>query len=143
VAAAGFSPLGARDQLSGVTPLLASSALYGWRLVIAGWIAGAVFALVLSLGVIARALLAGEPTVGGALIVGALFIPALALALGNLTRSSRMFELVYLALWYAAIQNASAIDFMARTPASIAHHQTPVFLGATLALLGLAIAARR
>lgn len=138
-----FSPLGARDRLAGVTPLLASSMLYGWRLIFGAWIAGFSFALVLALGVIVRTIVAGEPTVSVALLVGALFVPALALALGNLTKSSRLFEVVYLGLWYVAVRGVSQIDFMVRTPASVAWYQTALFLGAVVILLSVAIMARR
>jgi hypothetical protein len=43
---------------------------------------------------------------------GLLFIPSLALALGVLGRSSRLFQAVYLLLWYAVVNSTATLDFM-------------------------------
>ena len=44
----------------------------------------------------------GDWTAAGAWAVGALFIPTLALALGVWSGSGKLFEVVFLVLWYSA-----------------------------------------
>ena len=43
---------------------------------------------------------------------GVVFIPSLALALGVLGRSNRLFQGVYLMLWYMVMNSIAALDFM-------------------------------
>jgi hypothetical protein len=70
--------------------------------------------------------------------VGALFVPALALAAGALSRGPRLFEVTYLLVWYMGLLNGLPLfDFLKPNPATSAG-----FLVATLALLLLATAAR-
>jgi hypothetical protein len=63
--------------------------------------------------------------------VGALFVPALALAAGVLSRGERLFEVTYLLVWYLGLLNGLPVfDFLAPTrTASFG------FLLATVALL--------
>ena len=49
--------------------------------------------------------------------VGALFVPALALAAGVLSRGPRLFELIYLLVWYLGpVNGLPAVDFLAPVP---------------------------
>jgi hypothetical protein len=70
--------------------------------------------------------------------VGVVFVPALALAAGVLSRGPRLFEASYLLVWYAGLLNGLPLfDFLAPTrTASLA------FLGASLGLLLVAVAGR-
>jgi hypothetical protein len=43
---------------------------------------------------------------------GALFIPSLALLLGTASRTPRTFQVGYLILWYAAVNQVAAADYM-------------------------------
>ena len=46
-------------------------------------------------------------------LVGALFIPALALTLGCWSGSSKLFEVVYTMLWYCGpVEGLAVLDFM-------------------------------
>ena len=47
--------------------------------------------------------------------VGALFVPALALALGAWTGSSKPFEVVYVTWWYMVVNLVAPLDFMGVT----------------------------
>jgi ABC-2 family transporter protein len=70
--------------------------------------------------------------------VGALFVPALALAAGVVSRGTRLFEATYLLVWYLGLFNgAPFFDFLA--PSRTA---SGGFLLATLGLLLVTIAAR-
>jgi hypothetical protein len=48
----------------------------------------------------------------GAWIAGALFIPSLALLLGTVSRTHRLFQALYVLLWYAAVNQLAAADYM-------------------------------
>ena len=75
----------------------------------------------------------------GAWAVGAVFVPALALAAGALSGGPRLFEVSYLLVWYAGLLNKLPLfDFLSPRQAS-----QWGFLGATLGLLLLAAGARR
>ena len=45
-------------------------------------------------------------------VAGAIFIPSLALILGTASRTHRMFQVLYLILWYAAVNQVKAADYM-------------------------------
>jgi len=45
-------------------------------------------------------------------IAGAVFIPSLALLLGTASRTHRMFQALYVILWYAAVNQLAAADYM-------------------------------
>jgi hypothetical protein len=57
------------------------------------------------------ALAADGPRVA-AWMAGALFIPSLALMLGTASRTHRMFQALYVILWYAAVNQVAAADYM-------------------------------
>lgn len=70
--------------------------------------------------------------------VGALFVPALALAAGVVSRGPRLFEVSYLLVWYVGLLNAAPLlNFLAPTRTA-----SSGFFLATLALLVVATAAR-
>jgi hypothetical protein len=84
-----------------------------------------------------RFVIAGDSHALLAWCVGALFIPALALALGVWTRSGKAFEAIYTALCYAVIQQAAPLDFMGAV--TQAPQSNPAIFGLlTLLLLLLA-----
>lgn len=71
---------------------------------------------------------------------GALFIPALALALGTLSGAPRVFQAVYVVVWYLMINDVPALDVMG----ALREHGRPLgpspFLVAGLALAGIGVA---
>ena len=91
-----------------------------------------------------RLLFAGEQLGLFAWAVGAFFIPTMALALGVWSGSSKLFEVLYLLLWYLGPANHFGdIDFMGVT-GPLLPSRTPVFfLALTAALSIVAIAGRK
>ena len=86
-----------------------------------------------------RSAIAGDLSVAIGTVVGALFVPALALALGTLTGGRKTFEVVYVVLWYVGPLNGAAfLDYSGASPGA------PIagFALATLALAAVAAAAR-
>jgi hypothetical protein len=100
-----WSALGSRDRVCGTSALLLSSPRPVARQLPAAWIAGAMVALAMGGGILARSLVSGHFDVAAGVLAGAAFVPALALALGTWTGSSRMFEVLYLVLWYGGPLN--------------------------------------
>ncbi|NUR73904.1 MAG: hypothetical protein HOU81_24080 [Hamadaea sp.] len=100
-----WSRLGAFRHESMVVGLLGAYPGPGRRSV-AEWLAGMLLTATLGLGPMIRWLIAGNlPALGiwtGCVVV----IPSLAWSLGSLTRSQRPFQVLYLALWYAAVNMA-------------------------------------
>lgn len=68
---------------------------------------------------------------------GPLFIPSLALALGTLSRTHRLFQAVYVPLWYSVANGLPIFDFMGalRDSSELATVQPPVTVVVSAALL--------
>jgi hypothetical protein len=106
-----WSRLGAHAHEHDVHLLTGAGAAPRRRL-LAEWAAGAVVAALAGVGPLLRMLLDGDVSGAGAWLGGVAFIPALALLLGSLSRSARLFQLVYLVLWYAVVNGVPSVDFM-------------------------------
>ena len=95
-------------------------------------------------GFAAQTILAGQWTALAAWAVGALFIPSLALALGTWSGSSRMFEVVYLFLWYLGPMNrVPLLDYMGVTNEAVAIGIPLYYSAITVLLIGLSLIGRR
>lgn len=138
-----WSELGAREAHYGTRPLILSAPLSPGLQCGAIWAAGAGVTALAGSGVALRLALAGDS--GGLLgwLAGCLFIPALALALGTISGSPRLFEVVYLLLWYIGPMNGVAeLDYTGLTPAARAAAVAWLYLGLTAPLFATAWAAR-
>jgi hypothetical protein len=139
-----WSSLGNREIRWDTTALLFSAARPLGRQLPATWLAGVALAVLTGSGAAIRFLTAGQWDSLGAWMVGALFIPTLALALGLWSGSSKLFEVLYLVLWYIGPMNqVPAMDYTGSTPEGLAQGMPLVFLGATALLMGAAIVGRR
>jgi len=130
-----WSMMGAREARHFTAEMVFSAAHPLRRQLAAKWLAGAIVALLLAAGIALRLLLAGEMAHLAALLVGALFVSSLALALGVWSNSPRLFEMVYLLLWYGAFNGIVALDFMGINAEALTRGCPLVYLGLTLALL--------
>lgn len=141
-----WSELGAREAQHGTAPLILSSPLPPILQSAAIWVAGACVAALAGGGVGLRLALSGDAGDAGSLAawtVCCLFIPALAFALGTLSGSPRLFEVVYLLLWYAGPMNHVAqLDYTGSTPAARAAGVAWIYLGLAVPLFAVAWAAR-
>jgi hypothetical protein len=139
-----WSPLGNRAARHRIEPIILSAAYPLRTQIPAAWLAGLIVALATASGGILRLLVAGQWTALLALSVGAAFIPALALALGAWSRSSKLFEVVYLVLWYVGPMNGNlALDYLGATDAAFANSMPLVYVLLTLLLLGFALLGSR
>jgi hypothetical protein len=122
-----WSRLGAQAREHGVEALLGacSSPL---RRTLAQWVAGVALTALVGAGPGLRMALDGN--VAGWL-AGVAFIPALALALGVLSRTHRLFQALYPPLWYAVVNDIAGLDFMG----ALAGGPPPALVAAAATLL--------
>ena len=139
-----WSPLGTRERLHRTDALLFSSPRPIGRLLAAQWLAGWVVALAAVSGAAIRFTLTSDWGGLGALMVGAAFAPALALAFGTWSGSTRLFEVTYLMLWYGGpMSGIPPIDFVGSTQPAAGPGPPVTFLALTAGLMGLAVLGRR
>ncbi len=134
-----WSGLGSREARHATGAMVFSAARPLTRQLPALWLAGVCVAAAAGGGVFITLARMGD---GAGLLgwaVGAVFVPALALALGAWSGGNKLFEVVYLLWWYTGPLNGLAgMDFMgARTG-----DQWLAYLALTLALLALAVVGR-
>ena len=139
-----WSAMGTRETRLRTDQLVFSTAHPLRRQLPACWLAGVIIALLTGGGTGVRLLFAGEQLGLIAWTVGAFFIPTMALALGVWSGSSKLFEVLYLFLWYLGPANhVGDIDFMGAM-GPLLPPRTPVFfLAVTAALAVFAIAGRK
>jgi hypothetical protein len=91
-----------------------------------------------------RALLAGETGNLLALLAGALFVPTLALFLGVVSGTKKLFEMSYLLFWYlGAVNHLPALDVFGAAESSAAGMVPQTYTALSLALLVGAFLFRR
>jgi hypothetical protein len=135
-----WSPLGNRESRFGTAELLFSAPRPIGRQLPAAWMAGVLVAMAVGGGAAVRLLAAGDLRGLGAWAVGAMFIPSMALALGVWSGSGKLFEALYLVLWYIGPMNRTPqLDYLGAT----AHGRPLVWLAATAALAAAAAVGRR
>jgi len=139
-----WSAMGTRESRFNTSGLLLSSPYPVSRQLPAVWMAGIVVALLAVGGMLFRAMIAGEFPYVTALLAGALFVPTLALTLGTMSGSKKLFEVVYLLIWYIGPVNGLVpLDFAGTTDTAIAQGNTTVYLLISLALGSAAFLWRR
>lgn len=140
-----WSSLGSRDNEQRTAPLLFSSPRPVALQAPMQWAAGVALALVAGAGVGVRIALAGDGAHLAAFGAGALFVPALAFAAGAWSGGAKLFEAVYVALWYLGPLNRfPTLDFIGTSPAGAGQRPAVWLLAAALLLAaGLAGRSRR
>jgi hypothetical protein len=138
-----WSHMGVRERRFGASQILFSSPHPLRRQLAALWMAGVALALLTGGSLALRLALAGDGPGLFGWTVGALFIPSLALLLGVWSGSSKLFEAIYIALWYAGpAQSTPGLDFMGVSAAAVAAGLAPCYFAAVPAILALAFVGR-
>jgi len=139
-----WSAMGAREARDGTEELVFTAPRPLLRQLPSVYFAGVAVALAAGSGVAFKCLASGALASFCGMLVGALFIPALALCLGAWSGGSKLFEAVYTVLWYVGpMQPVPALDFMAASNAALAAGMPLYFALAAAALLAVAFAGRR
>ncbi|MFB6892452.1 hypothetical protein ACFCX4_24430 [Kitasatospora sp. NPDC056327] len=130
-----WSRLGSRSAEYGLEVLLSACPAGRTRL-LAEWGSGVLLTAMTGAGVLVRLAAAGDTAGVAAWSAGALFVPSLALALGTLSRTHRLFQALYLPLWYLAVNQVAALDFMGTVRrAGIPAGPSPLLVTAIAAVL--------
>jgi len=139
-----WSAMGTRETRLRTDQLIFSTAHPLRRQLSACWLAGVIIAILTGGGTGIRLLIAGEQLGLIAWTVGALFIPTMALALGVWSGSGKLFEVLYLLLWYLGPANhMGEIDFMGATGLLLAPRTPMLFCAITAVLAIFAITGRK
>jgi len=136
-----WSQMGTREAQWSTGALIFSAPRAMPRQLLASYAAGVIVALATGGGLALHLLFLRDLAGLGAWAAGALFIPALALALGVCSGSRKFFEALYTAWWYMGpMHHIRQIDFMGTTAAS----STPIpYLAATVLLVLVAYSWRK
>jgi hypothetical protein len=139
-----WSQMGVREQRHRVDQLIFSMPNPGLWQPLATWVAGLGVALLTASGLLIRCASTGDWGVVGAVIAGSVFIPSLAFSAGVVSKSSRLFEITYLMLWYIGPMNQTyELDYMGTFDETISTNIPIIFLILGAALLLIAVLARR
>jgi hypothetical protein len=139
-----WSAMGTREARHRTESLVLSGHHPLRRQLVALWGVGVLVALIMAAGVMLRLALSGAWVTLAALIIGATFVPSLALAMGCWSGTNRLFEAVYLFFWYlVAIQDIPYLDFMGRIPDMIRMGIPWIYAGVVIVLSGTALLGRR
>jgi hypothetical protein len=136
-----WSQLGTLEAQFSTQALIFSAPHSFPRQLLSSWAAGVLLAMLTGGGLGLRLILARDTESVFGWAVAALFIPALALALGVCTESRKPFEALYTAWWYIGpLHQLRNLDFIGTQPAS----STPVlYLAASMAMLLVACFRRK
>ena len=108
-----WSAIGNREIHNNVQQMTFSSASPLLRQLPAQWLAGFIVTLLISIGAIIRFTVDGDMVGLLALISGAFFIPSLALACGVWSGTSKLFEILYMLIWYLGpLNKLMALDYI-------------------------------
>ncbi len=130
-----WSAMGTREARFNTGQLVFSSAYPLSRQFPAIWAAGLTVALLAGGGMLIRALLVGEGDHFKALLVGVLFVPTFALALGTLSGSRKLFEVIYLIIWYIGpVNGLPLLDFLGATDAAVEGSIPLIYLAMSIVL---------
>ncbi|NTU78585.1 MAG: ABC transporter permease subunit [Chloroflexales bacterium] len=142
-----WSQLGCRDARCRTEALVGHTPLPLVRALGASWLAGALLATVALSGIVLGRVIWGEPLALLPWALAVLFIPTLALALGVWSRGSKLFEVVYLVLWYLGPFNTgsplAALDYLGVHAEAPVHTAPLGVAGVIVVLLALAVVGRR
>jgi hypothetical protein len=116
-----WSSLGVREVRHRTAPIVFALPYPLRRQLLMTWLVGALVALVMASTVIARLALASDWASSLAALIGALFVPSFAVALGCWSGTSKLFQAIYLFVWYlASVQGVFYVDFMGHFPPAVA-----------------------
>jgi hypothetical protein len=134
-----WSGLGSREARHATGAMVFSAARPVARQLPAAWLAGVIVAAAAGSGVLVTLARVGDAAGLLSWAAGALFVPALALALGVWSSNSKLFEVIYVLWWYSGPLNGLAgLDFMGARQRDL----WPAYLALALVLLGAATVVR-
>lgn len=139
-----WSQMGVRESREQTSQLLFSAPHPLARQLPAIWFAGFVLAVLTGSGFALRLIIGWNLHGLVVWLIGALFIPTFALALGVWSGSSKLFEILYVLLWYVGpIKSTLPFDFMGALPVTASTRYPTIYLALTCALAIVALVGRK
>ena len=133
-----WSGLGNREMRHNVGQMVFSSASPLIRQLPATWFAGFIVTVLTGGGAALKFLVTGDATSLLIWFSAAIFIPTLALTLGIWSKSSKLFEVLHVSMWYLALNGIDTVDYFgANSDGNIG-----VFLPLSLGLIIMAFIGR-
>jgi hypothetical protein len=134
-----WSAIGNREIHNNVQQMTFSSASPLLRQLPAQWLAGFIVTLLVSIGAIIRFTIDGDTVGLLALLSGAIFIPSLALACGVWSGTSKLFEILYMLIWYLGpLNKLMALDYIG----SHGNGRPEFFIPVSIVLITIALTGR-
>jgi len=106
-----WSGLGSHETRHNVGQMVFSSASPLMRQLPATWFAGFIVTVLTGGGAAIKFLIAGDSASLLVWFSAALFIPTLALTLGIWSKSSKLFEVLHVSMWYLALNGIDTVDY--------------------------------
>lgn len=142
-----WSQLGVREARYRAEALLGQTPYPVARQLSASWLAGVLLTAVALSGVVLGRVIWGEPLALIPWALAVLFIPTLALTLGAWSRGSKLFEIIYVVLWYLGPFNTgnqlAGLDYLGIHAEAPVHTAPLGVVGTIILLILLAVAGRR
>jgi hypothetical protein len=134
-----WSTMGNREIHHNVQQMTFSSAFPLLRQLPAQWLAGFIITLLVSIGAIIRIAVGGDMSGLLALLSGAFFIPSLALACGVWSGTNKLFEILYMLIWYLGpLNQLMVLDYIG----SHGNGHPEFFIPLSILLIGFAFIGR-
>ena len=139
-----WSKMGVRESENHMEALVLTAPRPLSRQLPAIFLTGLLIAVILGSGVLARLVIAGDMSAVASWVATATFIPAAAIALGTWGQSARLFQMVYLSVWYAGpMQGVGLFDFIGLKPdIPVDTNRVLTVVGVTAVLIVIGIAGR-
>lgn len=138
-----WSAMGTRETRYNTGPMLMSAPDPITRQLAALWLSGVLIAVASIAGMLVRAVLAAEISYAATLMVATVLVPSAALALGALSGSKKLFEVLYLMIWYVgSIDRLTVLDMLGTTNEAITGAKFAALGTLSLLFLTAAVAAR-
>lgn len=139
-----WSKTGTRESRYRTDQLMFSIAHSIRRQLPALWLAAVMFTMLTGSGIAIRLFIGGEWQALGAWTVAAFFIPTFALMLGVWSGGNKLFEIVYLLVWYMGPWSKLPIlDFMASSDEALKAGVIALYVIATIVFFIIAVAGRK
>ncbi|MCD1293448.1 hypothetical protein CUJ83_00350 [Methanocella sp. CWC-04] len=139
-----WSSMGTRENIHNTSQLVFSAPNPVRNQLPATLLSGIIVAMVLGSGVLLHLIAAGSWMNVLAVLAGAVFAPSMALAMGVWTGNNRLFEIIYLLVWYTGpVNGVKYFDFLGTTARSVAMGIPVYFLAFTAILMILAVIGRK
>jgi hypothetical protein len=99
-------------------------------------VAGIIFTMLINLSVILKFIISSDYLGIVYILMGSVFVNALGMFIGTVSKNSTAFEIIYTILWYVGILNGFAsLDFLGLTKAAVSSHTPIMFFAVGIVLL--------